>query len=370
MSAFVPAVRPCIERITEYFGPADPVAVARELGVPIDRIIKLDANENPYGPSPLVVEALSSFRHYHWYPDAEQRVERELSAAYVNLPVENIVMGNGSDEVIDLLMRIYLDPGDEVVDFPPSFGIYQFNTQHQDARVISVERDARFGLDVDQALARMTPRTKLIFVATPNNPTGNVAATEDLMRLIDSGRIVVVDEAYAEFAACDPEGFDSLIQLVPTTTNLVVLRTYSKWAGLAGLRVGYAAMPTSIAQHYWKLKPPFNVNAAALAAVGPALEDRDNQMRTVQTLIAERDRLVAELSHLPMMSPFPTRTNFILSELQGIPGARLRDQLRSRGILTRAYGGARLERCLRISVGKPEQNDALLSALREIQATL
>ncbi|MFN8522397.1 MAG: histidinol-phosphate transaminase [Chloroflexota bacterium] len=364
--AKVPGVRPSVERMAEYAGPGDAVALAGRLGVPVEQIVKLDANENPYGCSPLVAEVLGQFSRYHQYPESEHVETRQRISDYVGVGPEHIMVGNGSDEIIDLVMRAFLDPGDEVMDFPPTFGIYSFNAQHQDARVIAIERDDQFRVRLDAAIAALTPRTKLIFLATPNNPTGTPTSRADIERLLDTGRIVVVDEAYAEFAAMDPEGFDSLVADVPNHPNLLVFRTFSKWAGLAGLRVGYGVLPTWIAEHIWKLKPPFNVNSAALAAVAAALETREAQMKTVRAVIDQRNRLMAELPSLGYLTPTPTRTNFILCALNGITGRELRDALMDRGVMTRAYGGARLERSLRLSVGRPADNDRLLGALREI----
>src|SRR5215210_5889621 len=155
-------VRRAIADIKEYFGPDDPEHLAPRLGRPVESIIKLDANENPYGASPLVQEMLSTFTGYSIYPDSDQRSARAALAEYAGVPAESLILGNGADELIDLLMRAYLDPGDELIDFPPSFAMYAFNAQLQDARVISVPRDGAFGIDVDAALAAITPRTKLI----------------------------------------------------------------------------------------------------------------------------------------------------------------------------------------------------------------
>jgi histidinol-phosphate aminotransferase len=363
-------VRRCVEEITEYFGPEDPAALAERTGKPLVSIIKLDANENPYGPSPLVTEALSQFQTYHVYPDAEQRVGRALVADYVGVPPEQIMLGNGADELIDLLMRAFLDPGDEVIDFPPSFGMYAFNAQLQDARVIEVQRRADFSVPVDAALAAVTPRTKLILLTTPNNPTGTVIDPADVRRLLATGHVVVLDEAYAEFAAADGQGFESMVQEVSSYPNLVVLRTFSKWAGLAGLRIGYAVLPLGIAAHLWKLKPPFNVNVAAVAAIRESLADREYLMGTVRRIVEQRERLLRELAELPILRPYPTRSNFILCDVVGMDARELRAGLVERGILIRHYNTPRLRNALRISVGRPDQNDILLDALREIAASV
>ena len=359
-------VRRAIADIKEYFGPDDPEHLAKRLGRPVESIIKLDANENPYGASPLVQEMLSTFTGYSIYPDSDQRSARAALAEYAGVPAESLILGNGADELIDLLMRAYLDPGDELIDFPPSFAMYAFNAQLQDARVVSVPRDEQFGIDVDAALAAITPRTKLILLTSPNNPTGTVIPTADVRRILDTGYLVVLDEAYFEFADADGQGFETMIGEVASYPNLVVLRTFSKWAGLAGLRIGYGVFPSEVSEHLWKLKPPFNVNVAALVAMRASLEDKEHLLGTVKQIVAERDRLLVGLPKTRLLRPYPTRSNFILSEINGMDGRTLTDRLADEGILVRYYNTPRLRSCVRISVGRPEQNDILLATLTRI----
>jgi histidinol-phosphate aminotransferase len=356
-------VRRAIADIKEYFGPDDPEFLARRLGRPVESIIKLDANENPYGPSPLVQEMLSTYTGYSVYPDSAQRTARAALAEYAGVSADSLILGNGADELIDLLMRAYLDPGDELIDFPPSFAMYAFNAQLQDARVVSVPRNDDFTIDVDAALRAITPRTKLILLTSPNNPTGTVMPAADVRRILDTGYLVVLDEAYFEFADADGQGFESMIGEVARYPNLVVLRTFSKWAGLAGLRIGYGVFPHEVSQHLWKLKPPFNVNVAALVAMRAALDDKDHLLGTVKKIVAERDRLLVELPKTRLLRPYPTRSNFILSEIDGMDGRTLTDRLADEGILVRYYNTPRLRSCVRISVGRPEQNDVLLATL-------
>jgi histidinol-phosphate aminotransferase len=359
-------VRRCIAEIAPYAGPDDPEHLATRLGRPVESIIKLDANENPYGASPLVQEMLSTFGGYSVYPDADQRSARAALADYAGVAADSLILGNGADELIDLLMRAYLDPGDELIDFPPSFAMYAFNAQLQDARVVSVPRDERFQIDVEAALRAISPRTKLILLTSPNNPTGTVMPTADVRRILETGYLVVLDEAYFEFADADGQGFESMIGAVAQFPNLVVLRTFSKWAGLAGLRLGYGAFPAQVSEHLWKLKPPFNVNVAALVAMRAALEDRAHLLGTVKTIVAERDRLLADLPKTRIVRPHPSRANFMLCEVNGMDGLELRDRLADEGILVRHYGTPRLRNCIRISVGRPEQNDILLATLSRI----
>jgi histidinol-phosphate aminotransferase len=363
-------VRGAIARINEYFGPQDPEFLARRLGRPVESIIKLDANENPYGASPLVQEMLSTFTGYSIYPDAAQRTARAALAAYAGVDADSLILGNGADELIDLLMRAYLDPGDELIDFPPSFAMYAFNAQLQDAKVVSVERNAAFGVDVEAALKAISPRAKLILLTSPNNPTGTVMPTADIRRILETGYLVVLDEAYFEFADADGQGFESMIGEVASYPNLVVLRTFSKWAGLAGLRLGYGAFPREVSEHLWKLKPPFNVNVAALVALQAALDDKEHLLGTVKQIVAERNRMLVEFPKTRLLRPYPTRSNFMLCEVNGMSGQALNDRLADEGILVRFYNTPRLQSCIRVSVGTVEQNNILLGVLRKIAGEL
>lgn len=346
--------------MAEYEPPQDAERLARRLGVPVERIVKLDANENPYGCSPKVQEALAKYRGYHLYPDPAQEDARQTIAAYVGADPGGILVGNGSDELIDLLMRALLDPGDEVVDFSPTFGMYAFNAQHFAARLVEVPRNDSFDIDVERALAAFGPRTKLAFLATPNNPTGNGVSADALEGLLETGRVIVVDEAYAEF--CDT----SFVPLVAKHNNLVVLRTFSKWAGLAGLRVGYGVLPNAISRHLWKLKPPFNVNLAALLAVTASLQDVDYLKQNVSRIVEERERMWLALQEAPYLAPYPSQGNFILCKVLGRDAFAIREALARRGILIRCYSHPRLRNHLRISVGRPADTDAVVDALRTL----
>jgi histidinol-phosphate aminotransferase len=352
-------VRRCIADLAEYSGPEDAAELARRLGLPIEKIVKLDANENPYGASPRVRAALHAFGGYHLYPDSEQREIREWIAEYIGLTPEYVMAGNGADELIDLLMRAYLDPGDELIDFPPSFGVYSFNAHQYDARVTKVERDDRFEIDVALALGAVTPRTKIVMLTSPNNPTGNLLPSETVAELLQTGCLVVLDEAYAEFSN------ESFVDWVPRYDNLVVLRTFSKWAGLAGLRIGYALLPPAVSRHLWKLKPPFNINQAAVVAVRESLLERDHLLANCRKIVAERGRLMAELSKIGCLKPYLSEANFILCDVLDRDAFELKQLLQERGILVRHYNTPRLNNCIRISVGTPEQDDTLLAELRQ-----
>ena len=345
--------------------------LARRLGIPEDRIAKLDGNENPYGPSPRVREALARFPHYHIYPDPEQRQVREAIAEYVGVSPEQIVVGNGSDELLDLTGRLFLSPGDKAVNAPPTFGIYEFVIRTYGAEVVEAPRREDFALDVDAAERALAAGAKLMFLASPNNPTGNAASAEELERLLSHGAAVVVDEAYAEFAGgtlpADRQGF---VPLTAERDNLIVTRTFSKWAGLAGLRAGYGVFPPAVAETIRKIKMPYNMSVAAQAAVLASLEDRAALAENVKMIVSERERMAKALAGFPWLRVYPSRANFLLCQVQGRPATEVQAQLRERGVLVRYFNSPGVRGCLRISVGRLEDTDRLLAALSEIGAAV
>jgi len=351
-------VRPDIAALDEY-APVEPIAKqAAKLGLKPEQIAKLDGNENPYGPSPKVAEAIARTR-YELYPDPFHTELREAVAGYAGAPAERIMFGNGSDELLELVIRLLLSPGDEVITCEPTFGMYSFLPPLFLGKVVNVVRREAFGLDVDAVLAAMTPRTKLVLLASPNNPTGNyLLPVSDLRQILDRGSVVVVDEAYVEFAG---KG-SSFTALTDEYDNLVILRTFSKWAGLAGLRVGYGVFPEGLICHLWKIKQPYNVNVAAAAAVQASLDDRRWLLANVGKIIEEREHMYELLRRLPDWNVFPSSANFLLCRVLDAKG--LKERLWRKGIMVRSYfDKPGLEDCLRISVGKPEHTERLLQAL-------
>lgn len=356
-------VRPELLEMAGY-EPIEPVdMLAEELGVPAEKIVKLDGNENPYGPSPGVRQALAQFDLYHFYPDPEQRRVRQALADYLGLDSEHIVVGNGSDELLELIARLFLSPGDMAVTCVPTFDMYAFVTRIWGGRIVKVPRRPDFGLDLE-AIGEAAQGAKLIFLASPNNPTGNAISAAELEELLSMGVVVVIDEAYAEFAQ------RSFVELVPQRQNLIILRTFSKWAGLAGLRAGYGVFPKGIAQLLGKVKAPYNLNVAAEAAILASLADVETLRERVEAILGERERLQEELAAVAFLRPFPSEANFILCRSEGVDARQVWQGLRQRGILVRYFDAPGVEDCLRITVGKPEHSDRLLAALKEIGGSL
>lgn len=356
-------VRPGLRHLAGYV-PVEPTEViAGRHGVSPAEILKLDGNENPFGPSPKAREALAAYDAYHIYPDPNQTALRRALSEYVGVSDEYIIAGHGSDEIIDLLLRAILSPGDAVIDCPPTFGMYRFSTEVCGGRVLEAPRRDDFSLDVD-AVRTLAPQAKAVFVASPNNPSGNILPAADLDALLATGLLVVLDEAYVEFHG------ESVVRQVPDRPNLVVLRTFSKWAGLAGLRAGFGVMAPPLAALLMQIKPPYTPNVAATAAVLASLADRDRLLEGVRVVVEERERLREMLAALPFVTVYPSRANFLLCRLEGLDARQVRDRLRQRGIFVRHFDTPLLKHYLRISIGRPQQSEPLIRALREVGAEL
>jgi histidinol-phosphate aminotransferase len=364
-------VRSDIAQMTEYT-PILPLEVlSRRLDREPEELVKLDGNENPYGPSPKVYQALAEYRLYHIYPDPNHTLLREAIEGYIGVERERILCGAGSDELLDLIMRLFLQPGDGIISCPPTFGMYAFDAGLHSANLIAARRRGDFTVDVEGVIralhgphptgclsARTGHGAKLLFINSPNNPDGKPIAEEALRRLLDLQLVVVLDEAYAEFSST------SYLELAGEYDNLIVLRTFSKWAGLAGLRLGYGVFPTSLMPHLWKIKQPYNVNIAAQVAAVASLSDLEYLRSNVQRIVAERERLFVQLQTIGYLLPYPSQANFILCRVVGRDARELKQAVEKEGILIRHFRKPGLDDCIRISVGRPDQTDVLLATLQ------
>jgi len=353
-------IRSDLSRLKAYQPIIPPDVLSERAGIPVERVIKLDGNENPYGCSPRVGRALAGYPFYHIYPDPEQHELRKTLAVYVGVDAAHIVAGAGSDELIDLILRLFLEPGDRVINCVPTFGMYPFCTEVCGGKIIDVPRDKSFALDIAGIKKAMNEKTKVIFVASPNNPTGNITSQRDILELVELGKVVVIDEAYYEFSGV------TVAPLVPQYENLIVLRSFSKWAGLAGLRVGYGVFPTLIAEQLLKIKQPYNINLAAHVALQESLADIEYLRDTVIKIISERERLFTRLGELEFLEPLPSQSNFILCTVKKGDARVMYERLCRRGIFLRYFDNPLLRNSIRISVGKPEHTDALIEALKEM----
>ena len=347
------------------YTPIEPFEVLSEkLGRDPKDIVKLDANENPYGPPPQVMEALGSMQFPNIYPDPECRRLRSMLAEYVGVPMDNLLVGCGADELIDLLMRCVLEPGDTIIDMPPTFTMYAFDADVNAAKTIQVPRLEHFKIDVNAVCeAALEHKAKIVFLTSPNNPDGSVITDEELERLLALPCLVVLDEAYIEFA-----DVESRSSWVLERENMIVLRTFSKSAGLAGLRVGYGIFPDDMMTYLWRAKQPYNVSVAAEVAACTALENVDYMNGIRDKLVEERGELMEKLEDVSFLEPFESQSNFILCKVTGeMEAQEVKERLqRDFGVMVRHYNKPLLKGYIRISVGTPKQTETLMKSLKAI----
>jgi len=345
------------------YEPGKPIEdVARELGLEPSSIIKLASNENPLGPSPHALEAMrTACAEAHIYPDGGGWKLRHAIAEHTGLAMENVVLGNGSNEIIELLGHAFLEPGRSVVTADHAFVVYKLMATLFGAETIEVP-DPDFTHDLDAMLAAITPDTREVFIANPNNPTGTLVGQEEIDRFMDrvpDHVIVVFDEAYYEFLDTPPY----TLKYVREGRKVVVLRTFSKIQGLAALRIGYGLAPADLAAVLQKCRQPFNANAVAQAAALAGLADIAHQTATKDNNTRERARLQNEFAARGLEF-VPSHANFVLVKVGD--GARVFQEMMKRGVIIRAMGGYKLPDWIRVSVGTPAQNTRFLTVLDEV----
>jgi histidinol-phosphate aminotransferase len=350
-------VRPVLRTVPSYV-PAKPPAEQPR------RIVKLDMNESPYGPSPKARAALAEFAETNRYPEFDAAPIRQALARYTGAPVEQIICGAGLDDVLNTFVHAIIDPGDEVIISEPTFGVYRGLASLHGGRVVDTPLAPNFELVADRVLNAVTDRTKLIIVCTPNNPTGNAFDPATVERIVaEAPCLVAIDEAYAEFAGT------THLPLMDRYPNVVILRTMSKFAGMAGMRVGYGIFPAALMAYLQAVTPPFhNVTLASTAAVIASLDDLPYLNSLVARINADRDALAGNLRELPGVTPLPSATNFLLVRLPVADAASVVRELARRGILVRHFGRPELgiRDCLRVTIGTTEENESFLSELADI----
>jgi len=319
--------------------------------------IFLDANELSFG-SPVSLDGVSLNR----YPDPVQRKLRESIASRIGVPVEMIFAGVGSDEIIDLLIRLTCSPQSDTIGvLEPTYGVYQVAAHVNDVEVRTIPLDEDFQLSLKRVEADLLPSMKIVFCCSPNNPTGNLLSRETLLSLASSftNSLLVVDEAYIEFA-----GGGTLAADVPLYENLIVLRTLSKAWGLAGARVGYCIAHPQLVSYLLRIKSPYNLNAASSSLAIAALANTKFLQETVALVRSERGRMAALLEdHAAVVRRvYPSDANFLLVEFQD--AANVFDALYRNGIVVRKRSEERLANCLRITIGTPGENDRVISIIK------
>jgi len=343
-------LRPCLGQLRPYVAGRGIQEIAAKYGISPDAIVKLGSNENPYGPSPRVLEAMGSVRPER-YPEPERLIDS--LADYAGSDPENVLIGAGMDGVMDTVTRLFLDPGDRTVIYTPTFSYYEILTVTAGADPVFVRRGENFEVPTE-----VPDGVKIVFICSPNNPTGDLISEKDLRAIVETtDGVVFLDEAYAEFSD------QNFLSLVGEYENLVVGRTTSKAFGLAGMRLGYAVAPDWIAKEYRRAAPPFfGVTTPSVAAGIAALDDLDYMRRSVKAIREERDRLWGAIPEF-----CPSGGNFLYLETAE-PSGRVAEKMLRRGVIIRdcfSFRGAG-DHAVRVTVGTPRENDRFLEAYGEV----
>jgi histidinol-phosphate aminotransferase len=358
-----PPLNPALKTLPVY-QPGRPIEeVARELNLAPEHVIKLASNENPLGPSPMALAAMEkALQQLHLYPDGNAFYLKRKLAQKLAVEPANLILGNGSNEIIEFVGHALMQPGTEVVVSQYCFAIYPIIARLFGADPITVPA-RNYGHDLPAMLGAITPKTRVVFVANPNNPTGTLAAREEIMELIQGVPpevLLVMDEAYFEF-------LEQPIDLLPllrqgAKPNLLLMRTFSKIYGLAGLRLGYGIGSPELVAALEKIRQPFNINALVQAGALAALDDSEHIQRTRKNN-AEGLRLFEQGLRELRLEVVPSAANFLLVKVG--EGQRVFEQLQQQGVITRPMGGYRLPDFIRISIGTPAENSRCLAALKK-----
>ena len=352
-------IHPDIAALSPYV-PGKPIEeLQREMG--LKRVIKLASNENPLGPSPKALAVLNEgAATLHRYPDGGGFRLREALADRWKVTSEHIILGNGSDEILGLLARTFLSPGDEAVMADHTFVIYKMEVMAAHGKAVTVPLK-QWRHDLPSMADAVTSRTRLIFVCNPNNPTGTMVSAGEVdafLARVPKDVIVIFDEAYFEYVRSSE--FPDSMAYVKQGRNVIVLRTFSKIYGLAGLRIGYGVTTPEITNYLNRVRPPFNANSMAQRAALAALGDDEHVARSRAVNHTGREQVTGGLSALGL-SPIPSQANFLYVDM-GRDGRQVFEALLREGIIVRHIEGG----MIRVTIGQPEENQAFLTALEQV----
>jgi len=361
----MPIVPPYVASLNPYV-PGKPIEeVEREYGV--RDVAKLASNENSLGPSPKALAAArEACGKMHLYPDGSAFYLKGAIAEKFGVTPGEVIVGNGSNELIELIVRTFVLEGEEVLTSAQTFIAYKLAAEAHGRRLLEAPMKNRFHYDLDAIHARLSPRTKVVFLANPDNPTGTWFLEKELVSFLEAvpqGTLVVLDEAYLEFV--DASGFQDSLSIRKRFGNLVILRTFSKIYGLAGLRLGYGFAPPELAAFVDRVRAPFNVSLVAQAAGVGALSDDAHVARTRELVRTERPFLAERLASLGG-TVVPSQGNFLLVDFPGRPGKELFEALLHQGVVVRPVGGYGFPTAQRITVGTRPENEKALAALKKV----
>jgi histidinol-phosphate aminotransferase len=353
-------LNPVVKEIPPYRPGKSKDEIAKKYGFEASDVIKLASNENPLGPSKKAVEAIKKHaKEVSAYPEHDPQELKKEIANYVHLSENNVVIGNGSDEILDLIIRMFVSKKDKVLIPIPTFSIYTSLVKLSSGIPVFFSFGKDFCYDARKILEKIDRKTKIAIICSPNNPTGSTISQEDLRKVLRNKVIVVVDEAYAEFS----EGSSSV--LVNEFENFIVTRTFSKAFGLAGLRIGYALASEGIAEQMSKIKIPFSINHLAQKAAIASLKDKKHLKRTVDVVKRGREFLFKEISKIPGVKVYPSQANFLLINVNS---KEIVQRLLKRGVIVRdcsSFYGLD-ESYIRVSIGTAQENLKFLNTFKEI----
>jgi histidinol-phosphate aminotransferase len=362
--AFVDGLRPEIRSLPAYNSGLSAEYVRKRYGV--KEVAKLGSNENPFGASPKVLAAIAgAVSESALYPDPGASGLREALSQQLGVGPERLAFGNGSEDLISVCAHAFLGPGDEMITMTPSFGLHPIYAQAAGAKVCQVPVGADYRLDIDEMIAALTPRTRLVMFSSPSNPVGTTITGNDIRTLLDAlgdGTLLVFDEAYFEYAAMEPSYPEFLSALEKSPAAWILLRTFSKAYGLAGLRVGYAiASDVSLIDVIDRARTPFNVNRLAQAGALAALGEMDHMRKCVARTVEERERVRLELEKLGYQAA-PSVANFLFFDAREDAG-NLAERLLHHGVIVKPWRELGFSGHVRVSIGSTGANNQFLRAM-------
>ncbi len=355
-----------LQSIDCYSAGATPETIAKQLGVTTKQIIKLDFNENLFMPrvkQAKLMKDLADEIDLRMYPEDEEIKLREKLAGYMKVPQDFLVVGNASDELIDRTIRLFVERGDIAVSFAPTFSIPRLCVKRQEGEYVTVSLQKNLQLDVKGMISKFSDKTRLLYICSPNSPTGTQYKAEDIEKLVKAfPGIVVLDEAYGEFADY------SFVPRIREFENLIILRTFSKAFGLAALRLGYAVANLELAKILTEKSPlPYPVSGFTLRMGSKMLDNVDLMLESVKQIKKEREKLIKALNDIEGVQAFDSQANFVLMNTQK-PIELVNQKLLWKGIMVKKWGRIlHYENCFRVTVGLPEMNAKLVEVLKEIE---
>jgi histidinol-phosphate aminotransferase len=332
--------------------------LAEEFGLKEKDIIRLNANENPYGPWAGIKDSFSKIK-FNVYPDSNQDLLRESLSKYTGLDKNQIVAGSGADEMIECIFKIFCNKNDALIDVQPTFGMYSFLADSIGMKVVPFERDLDWTININKLKEEIDINSaKVIFLASPNNPTGNSLSNEDLEEILKMDILVVVDETYFEFYG------STAAEMIKDYENLIILRSFSKWAGIAGLRIGYMLANSEVIDNVFKVKQPYNINVVAEKAAILTLENRIGMQPNIEKILSGKKEFIEFVNNLDNVYAFSSDANFILCKFPKNGGKFIFNKLAREGIFVRSFSNENLKDCLRFTIGTAGQMKKVKEVLK------